>query len=574
MAQSISLIYNNWISGELSPLMEGRIDSPRYQTGVRTLQNLLPDRKGCLRKRPGTYHAGTTYGPNAKARLMEMTASDGNPYIVELTATRARIWDSSYSMVATVTGLPYSVTEIFEVKYAVQSGYLWLAHRSYAPRRIFLSGTWQTDTPPLTGTRTFASTNNYPGVIFFYSGRLGLASTNTEPTAIFLSKTPDATTGTTRFTDFTFGTADDDAIYLLETDVSNILWALGQQRLVLGTKRSIWMDTGQGVTPAMFDTAITAYTGASEPQAVMSETITLYIGRGGKSLHAIIWDATSESYQDVDLSQDAEHFLNSPIVDMKIQCFPEPTVWLVRTDGLLVSCSLNLSTGMIAWARHPMGGSAVVESIAMSYGTTEDILWLSVLRGTTRTIEYLRAIDAETTAQADFHYVDCGLAQVYSPASKAITGLSHLEGVSVAGWGDGGIMPKKTVTSGAIAYDTAVAKLHVGYPIESEMETLRPETPANGTSQGKQKALQQIKLRLYRSLGGEVSASTSSTVTPILYWVGGTYVWGATLALYTDTKPIELASTVDPDVTAIIDHNDPAPFNILALICKVAIMEA
>ena len=376
MPQSVTLIQNNWISGELSPLMEGRVDSPRYQTGLRLCQNMLPDRKGCLKKRPGTYYAGTTYS-STKARLIEMNGTDGLPYIVELTPTRARVWDSTHSMVATVTGLPYSASDLPDIKYASQSGVLYLVHHSYPPRTMTGATTsWSTAVPTFTGDRTFASSGNYPSVVFFFSGRLGFSGTDNEPTAMFLSQPPAAATGTTRFTSFDFmvgaSIASDDAIYLLEADQSKVLWAIGSHRLVAGTRRSIWMDTGQGVTPANFDMAITSYTGASEPQAVMSENLTLYVGRGGSSLHVIYWDTTSQSFQDIDISQDAEHFLNSPIVDMKVQNFPEPTIWLVRTDGLLVSCSINLQTGMIAWARHPMGGSAKVEAIAMMYGSTKD----------------------------------------------------------------------------------------------------------------------------------------------------------------------------------------------------------
>jgi len=134
-------------------------------------------------------------------------------------------------------------------------------------------------------------------------------------------------------------------------------------------------------------------------------------------------------------------------------------------------------------------------------------------------------------------------------------------------------MPLKTVASGSVTYDSTFSKIQIGLPIESEIETLRPETPANGTSQGKQKAIKNVKLRLYQSLGGEISSRLSTTPTPLLYWIGGTYVWGGTLALYTDTKAVELGATLDPDATVIIGHDDPTPFTILAIIYSVAIME-
>lgn len=219
-----------------------------------------------------------------------------------------------------------------------------------------------------------------------------------------------------------------------------------------------------------------------------------------------------------------------------------------------------------------MAGSALPETLTVVPGADGDELWIVVSHPSgDETVETLSFQDITTTVQEDFHYVDSGLA--LESTSETISGLDHLEGQTVAIWGDGAVLPTQVVSSGEITVDKTYVKMHVGLPVESRVETLRPETPANGTSQGKQKAIQNVKLRLYRSMGGEVSSRLSTTTTPLLYWIGGTYVWGDVLELYTDTKAVELGATLDPDATVIIGHDDPAPFNILALIYKVAIME-
>jgi len=604
---NLTLIQNNFISGEVSPLLEGRIDSPRYQTGLKLCQNFLPTRQGGFRKRPGTISAGTTKS-NAKARLIELTIAD-DYYIIELTNLKARIWKSDYTIVGggtpTEITTPWPTADLASLKYAIEDGTVWIAHHSYAVRTLALVGsTWTLSTPTFTGDRTFASAGKYPRVIFFVGGRLGLAGTDDEPTAVFLSKTPLASTGATRYTDFDFDTGDDgtiapdDAIYLLESDITPILWAIGSQRVFMGTNRTVWMDSGQGITPADFDMSVLSYNGASEPQAVMSETITLYVGRGGKSLHALVYDSDRQSYQDIDLSRDFEHFLSSPIVDMKIQNFPEPVLWMVRADGLLVSCALDLQAGMVAWARHPMSGT--VESISVGYGATEDVLWMTVLRGTTRTVEYLRFQDPTTTVQTDFHYVDSGLVFTYGSPTDTVTGLGHLEGMEVVAWADGAILPPQTVASGQVSYASTFSKIHIGLVIESEAQTLRPsgqvsyastfskihiglvieseaqtlrpETPANGTSQGKNKRIENATARLYRSLGGEIGALSGNTVK-LLTWKSGTYIWGSAPELYTGDLEANIAAALDKDARLDIVHTDPAPFFLLAIIYRVAVME-
>jgi len=428
MAQSITLIQNNFISGEISPLLEGRIDSPRYQTGLRTCENFIPMKTGGLRKRPGTHYAGQTKS-GAKARLIDMIATDGNYYVLEFTNAKCRIWNNSFALVGAPTELttPYNATETFEFKYAVMKGVLWIVHPTYAPRTITLSaGPWSIATPSFSGDRTFAATNKYPKAVFFHAGRLGLAGTNDEPNAVFLSRSPVATSGTDRFTDFSMGTAADNAIYLQEADMNgtHIHWGIGQRRLIVATDRAVWMDNGQLVTPSTFDMNIAAYTGASELQAVLSENVVLYIGRGGTSLHALIFSEEGGGFMDYDLSETARHMLTGGIVDMRVQSFPEPIVWLVRTDGTLLTCTLDFKNGVIAWSSHPMDG--LVESIAVGVCETEDNVWLSVNHGGTRYVEYLRFCDLYSGAQEDAFFVDCGITFTSVSPTDTVTGLDHL----------------------------------------------------------------------------------------------------------------------------------------------------
>jgi len=568
---SVKLIQNNFISGEVSPLLEGRIESARYQTGLRTCQNALPHRYGGWMKRPGTWYAGV---PAAKARLMEFIDPDGRSFIIELSNLKARIWSQeTMALLATELVTPWATADLPGLKSLIVDGSMYVVHTGHAPRIISnLLGTFTISTPTFTGDRTFSSAGDYPGAVFSIAGRLGLTGTTNEPTAVFLSKSPVAMTGANRFHDFAFTDASgyvaaDSAIYLLESDLSSILWAAGGQRLFTGTRQQVWADTGTGVTPFDFDMAIMSSSGSAEVQAVISENAVIYAGRGGKSLHAII--QAGGSYQQVNLSTGADHFLASPAVDIAMQNFPAPILWIVRADGLLVSCSLDLEGGMIAWARHPMAG-ALVESVAVGHSDTEDILWLSVLRGTTRTIEYLKFQGLVDTASADFHFVDCGLA--LTPASATVTGLAHLEGKTVAGWADGAIVPDKTVASGQVTYATAVAKIHIGYPIATLVETLRPEVMANGTSQGNYKQIEDAMLRVYRSAGGKIGISGGGKTT-LSTWKATTQSWNEILAPYTGDVESKLASPIEKNATLVVEHARASPFNVLAVVYRVGMKE-
>ena len=44
--------------GEITPLMRGRVDQPRYATGCREMRNFVPMPQGGATRRPGTRFLG------------------------------------------------------------------------------------------------------------------------------------------------------------------------------------------------------------------------------------------------------------------------------------------------------------------------------------------------------------------------------------------------------------------------------------------------------------------------------------------------------------------------------------
>ena len=58
MAKS-RFIQNNFVSGELSPLMRGRTDINQYYQGLQTAKNVVLVPQGGVKRRPGTEHIDT-----------------------------------------------------------------------------------------------------------------------------------------------------------------------------------------------------------------------------------------------------------------------------------------------------------------------------------------------------------------------------------------------------------------------------------------------------------------------------------------------------------------------------------
>lgn len=78
-------------SGEISPLLFGRPDYERYQTGVETCRGFLPLRQGGATRAPGTWYRGTTDGDNP-ARMIDFEFARNDTLTLEFTNLKMRVW--------------------------------------------------------------------------------------------------------------------------------------------------------------------------------------------------------------------------------------------------------------------------------------------------------------------------------------------------------------------------------------------------------------------------------------------------------------------------------------------------
>jgi hypothetical protein len=588
---NISLLFNNFISGELSPLLAARTDTAPYNTGCRVLENFIPLETGGVRKRPGTWFCGYTQN-RGPARLADFPLSDGSCMVAEFTPNLIRLWKDDFTVETDASLVtPYTAGQIAGIKYAVSKDSLWLVHPLHAPKRVYRDsgGSWHIQTPSFTGPADFAAAGNCPSCIAFDSGRLFLAASVNQPNTVWGSRAPDAATGEDRYTDFTLETTEGagplpgDGICTEENDMygSRLKWLAGSRMLLAATDRATWADTGDIPTPSTFDMNIVEYTGSSGVQGRGSKDVLVYAGRGGKSLRAMVFSSAQEAggYMDIEVSTIAGHTLTGGIRDIAIQDFPFPVVWIVTEDGGLVSCTLNVRGGVIAFARHPMysgaGEAAHVESVAVTPGAAGDVLWLAVERGGERYVERLCTGSPVGEDYSESHYADCGLRQEYPDGTLTLTGLDHLAGKEVAAFADGAPLSGSMTVGpdGTVTLENPVRIIHIGIPYVSALSPTCPEIPANGTSIGKNRRIEKTALRLYVSFGGKAGTALDK-LEKIGYMRFGKYVLGSAPEPFTGDQEIRLSGRLDPAGNLFIVHDEPVPFNLLALAERVAVVEA
>jgi hypothetical protein len=589
---SYTILQNNFISGELNPMMEGRLDSEKYQTGLSVCENFIPTRLGSLVKRPGTRYVATLAGIT-NARLVLFDAGVNGKFMAEFSPLKIRFWTQAGALVMHA-GSPFGIVttyasaELSELSCVMNKGVMYIVHHNHKPAMISLDSTYpfKLTEPAFTGGRTFSAAGDYPSCQAFKGGRWYLAATDNEPNSIFASRTPDSTTGD-RFTDFTFSeiiegavtVLSTHAIYLQETDMygSRINWLVNQKRILAGAGRSIWMDGGVIAAPATFDMSVTLNGGCNSTYPKALDNYVIYAGIGGRSLNVMQYRTDDDGYVNAEVSLTARHMIRSGIKAFTLLNGENGSViWVLCNDGSLCTCSIDLGSGVIGWARHPMGTGSdgedmTVQSLEVMPGddTSDDVLWLTVLRSGATQIEKLDMKAPDSMDEAV--YVDCSRTIEYETPTDTVT-VPHLANESVDALADNAVLPVKTLdASGIGTYDRPFSRITIGYPIAAKVRLLRPELPANGTSQGKKRQLQEQTLRLYRSLGGKVVANgKTSSILPL---VPGTYRLGDYFPAFTGDKKLEINAAADYDGSVDIASDEPVPFNLLAVMTRYALLE-
>jgi hypothetical protein len=130
------LLRNNFTSGELSPIMLGRSDHPRYANGLAIQENWQTLSQGGLRRRPGTRYVGASKYPNRLAILLTFEASLTDVYVLEVGHEYLWIYKDGARLSAIELTTPYQESELRQLRTAQANDILFLTHPSYAVRRL------------------------------------------------------------------------------------------------------------------------------------------------------------------------------------------------------------------------------------------------------------------------------------------------------------------------------------------------------------------------------------------------------------------------------------------------------
>lgn len=416
---------------------------------------------------------------------------------------------------------------------------------------------------------------NYPQTVSFHEGRLGFAGTALQPQTGWLSKTDDLYNFAT--TDEKLRVLDDCAInFTIASDTLNeILWMTSRDVLVIGTVGAEWKvaasTQGAPLTPSNISVKAQSSYGSAFTRPISIGQSLLYLQRAGRKLRQMTYDYQTDSQVSTDLTVFAEHILkdHSGGTSMAYQQLPESAVYVLLDDGQVACLTYEPDQKVFSWSRLVLGGpSAVVESIACVPEGNQYRLYLVVSRTinatNVRTIEVLEpefrpgsTVDWSTRVFMDNY--------VYFATSHTayVSGMNDYKGCTISALIDDTVYTGISVAAdGTCTLPAApTTRYAVGFPFSSVLKTFPIEAPgSSGTSQGKQKRIDHLTLRLLNtknfSHGPSLSLLTTETPTAT--------------DLYSGDYRVTFANGYDTRAAYYIVQSNSQPIAILSLMPEVA----
>ena len=135
------LIQPSFAGGEIAPALYDRVDIQRYGTSLRRCENFIVRPYGGVDNRPGTRFVGEVRDSTEIARLIPFQYSADIAYIVVLNDGYAEfVYQGAYVEsspgVRSQVALPYTASELFDVKFTQSNDVMYLVHGNHQPREL------------------------------------------------------------------------------------------------------------------------------------------------------------------------------------------------------------------------------------------------------------------------------------------------------------------------------------------------------------------------------------------------------------------------------------------------------
>jgi hypothetical protein len=141
----VAPLQGNFNTGEVSPLLYGRVDAERYKSALAKCLNYFPTSQGGLLRRSGTKFVAEVKNSAKSTRLQAFEFSTTQAYMLEFGDLYIRFFRDN-GQIESSPGVPYEIVStyaeanLFQLKFAQSADTLYIVHPSYAPRKLTRTG--------------------------------------------------------------------------------------------------------------------------------------------------------------------------------------------------------------------------------------------------------------------------------------------------------------------------------------------------------------------------------------------------------------------------------------------------
>ena len=342
-------------------------------------------------------------------------------------------------------------------------------------------------TPP-SEEASFRGRGNYPSCVGIYQQRLIFASTGSKPATFWMSATGDL---------YTFAPhksiREDDALEatLAATEFPNINHIVMAHDILMfgdGGEWKISPISGNAITYKTLSATLQSSIGSAKwlkPIIVGNEIV--FAERTGAAIRSVSYNYVQDGYESQDLTVLAGGiFAGNRIERMCYKQHPDSTIVCALADGTLAALVYMREHEVVAWSHHTLGGGWLAKDVATCKaldGSTTDVM-LTVNKGDEWELWTGRPDSPDATVAA----------QTCLDAFRTMTGA---EAAAAGAWREGWVAVD--LLTGKVAADASRLDPNrsyaVGYPIRSELVTVRPEPSPDQTIQFEVKNLKSVEAR-------------------------------------------------------------------------------
>ena len=435
---------------------------------------------------------------------------------------------------------------------------------------------WTTSATEFWAEGAFSRRQGYARVVALHESRLIFAGTKLKPLRLHGSALDD-------FENHRKGSLANEAIdFTLSANESNpINWMLSQGDLLIGTAGEEWTlertDDAEALSATNVNAERQSSYGSAYLQARLVNEVVMFVQRQGRKVRELTFAFEKDGWVAPDLTILANHITGKGIVETAFQQQPDAVYWIITSDGKLRGMTYERDQNVVGW--HPHITDGVVESLATIYGGQgADEAWFAIRRtingSDARYIERIHPThrdEFEDMASDKWWYVDCGIRRVTAANESIVSGLSHLEGKTLAIFADGAAQPDRTVTGGSITLAYPAKNVLAGLRYTSTLKPMKVEIKLpDGSVKSRRARVHNIAIKVYKSLGLEFSTDIESELLweEVPFRQPGQLMNAGTPA-FTGTARVAMGGGYADDCEYLVRHDKPTPLCILSLIPKV-----